>query len=154
MRNICFCGNVVILPHCSNYLNFMTSLTCHSSSTCFIKHTNTCSEYITLIFSCILSFNYTHFYDKTGLPYIFHKKDNYCHVAKSETRTGNSSILILCVKQAVVFYLGMNIIKVFRVILYIKIYVAQPRRFIIIVVNIGCDVSNARFQWVEFRNLI
>ena len=42
-----------------------------------------------------------------------------------------------------VFYQSMYIINVFHVILYIKIYFAQTRLCIVIVVNRRCDVSNA-----------
>ena len=57
-----------------------------------------------------------------------------------------------------VFYQGMYIINVFHVILYIKIYFAQTRLCIVIVVNRRCDVSNAisseismdrKLAWVE-----
>ena len=52
----------------------------------------------------------------------------------------------------------MYIINVFHVILYIKIYFAQTRLCIVIVVNRRCDVSNAisseismdrKLAWVE-----
>ena len=52
----------------------------------------------------------------------------------------------------------MYIINVFHVILYIKIYFAQTRLCIVIVVNRRCDVSNAiaseismgrKLQWLE-----
>ena len=53
-----------------------------------------------------------------------------------------------------VFYQGMYIINVFHVILYIKIYFAQTRLCMGIVVNRRCDVSNAisseiSMAWVE-----
>ena len=57
-----------------------------------------------------------------------------------------------------VFYQGMYIIYVFHVILYIKIYFAQTRLCMVIVVNRRSDVSNAisseismdrKLAWVE-----
>ena len=57
-----------------------------------------------------------------------------------------------------VFYQGMYIINVFHVILYIKIFFAQTRNCMVIVVNRRCAVSNAisseismdrKLAWVE-----
>ena len=57
-----------------------------------------------------------------------------------------------------VFYQGMYIINVFHVILYIKLYLAQTRLCIVIVVIRRCDVSNVisseismdrKLAWVE-----
>ena len=57
-----------------------------------------------------------------------------------------------------VFYQGMYIINVFHVILYIKIYFAQTRLCVVVVVNRRCDVSNTisseismdrKLAWVE-----
>ena len=73
----------------------------------------------------------------------YRKKGNYCYVAKNETRVSRRSIIMPCKHVKSVFYQGMNIIKVFRVILYIKIYFAETRLCIVIVVNICCDVFNA-----------
>ena len=48
------------------------------------------------------------------------------------------------------FYLGMNVIHVLCYFIYQNTFCSDKN--IIIVVNTGCDFSNARFQWVEFRN--
>ena len=71
------------------------------------------------------------------------KRGDYCHVAKNETRVSRRSIIMSGKHAKSFFYQGMNIIEVFRVILYIKIYFAQTRLCIVIVVNRRCDVSNA-----------
>ena len=47
------------------------------------------------------------------------------------------------------FYQDMNIISVFRLIVYVKIYFVQTRLCIVTVVNLRCEVSNAIFQRVE-----
>ena len=71
-------------------------------------------------------------------------KGDYCHVAKNETCVSRRSITMSGIKACKVgFYQGMYIINVFHVILYIKIYFAQTRLCIVIVVNRRCDVSNA-----------
>ena len=68
------------------------------------------------------------------------------------------SIIISGKHAKSVFYQGMYIINVFHVILYIKIYFAQTRLCMVIVVNRRCDVSNAisseismdrKLAWVE-----
>ena len=88
-------------------------------------------------------FNYSYFYDKTSLPYFYHKKGYYCHVATNETCVSRRSIIMSGKHAKSVFYQGMYTINVFHVILYIKIYFAQTTLCIVIVVNRRCDVSNA-----------
>ena len=53
-------------------------------------------------------FNYSYFYDKTSLPYIYHKKGYFCHVAKNETCVSRRSI-IMSRKHAVVFFIKVCI---------------------------------------------
>ena len=86
------------------------------------------------------------------------KKDYYCHVAKNETCVSRRSIITSGKHAKSVFYQGMYIINVFRVILYIKLYFAQTRLCIVSFVNRRCDVSNAisseismdqKLAWVE-----
>ena len=86
------------------------------------------------------------------------KKGYYCHVAKNETCVSRRSIMISGKHAKSVFFLNMSIEIVFHVILYIKIYFAQTRLCIDIVVNRRCDVSNAisseismdrKLAWVE-----
>ena len=85
-------------------------------------------------------------------------KGYYCHVAKNETCVSRRSIIMSGKHAKSVFYQGMYIINVFHVILYIKIYFAEIRLCIVIVVNRRCDVSNAisseismdrKLVWVE-----